>query len=116
VVPGGSGSGIGEGGEGGEGGSGGEGGGAARRAPCRHVVWLHTSAPHREHAQGYAQTARRARRWNALVEALLREREFARAVTAVDLFGASVDVSHADNIHMHGSFYKGVAELLWALT
>ena len=86
---------------------------------CAHIIWITPNAPKTE---DYPQKTPLVRRWNDLVEGLIRT-EFSDVIrsengvpvpfaTIIDHFEASIDGPHEDNAHMTRDYASKVANLL----
>jgi hypothetical protein len=65
---------------------------------CDHVVWVSNNSPLTDE---YAQ--KKTNEWNLAVRNLLMERDH---TSFVDVFAASVEYAHEDNIHMSSEWYN----------
>ena len=86
---------------------------------CAHIIWITPNAPNTE---DYPQKTPLVRRWNDLVEGMIRT-EFSDVIrgengapvpfaTIIDHFEASIDGPHDDNAHMSRDYASKVANLL----
>jgi hypothetical protein len=66
---------------------------------CDHVVWVSNTCPATdEHPQKREQT----NEWNLAVRDLLMERDH---TSFIDVFAASIEFEHKDNLHMSNNWY-----------
>ena len=83
--------------------------------PCGHIVWLQNTAPERLDSQEsqdtkYPQTQESIKEWNDAVHQVLvnSQRLPQERITIVDVFEASRDFNHQDNVHLAGQWYRAL--------
>lgn len=91
---------------------------------CRHVVWLHNTAPLRDdendpNLSQYRQNKVLLKQINDAVESRIQQNEVLLSkVTVIDVYKASVGLPHhkpGDNIHLHMPWYKEIGGFFWHL-
>jgi hypothetical protein len=74
---------------------------------CDFIVWMANNSPQTD---DYAQTLAATFEWNmAVQDILLTNREFRRKSFFLDVFNASIEYPHVDNIHMEATWYAALA-------
>jgi hypothetical protein len=80
---------------------------------CDYIIWVANTCPM---TNTYLQTKAATFDWNlAAKDLLLSSPEFRPKSFFLDVFNASVDYPHADNIHMKGEWYGALASFLQQL-
>jgi hypothetical protein len=75
---------------------------------CELIIWLGSTAPLGLYPDRFPQTKQRMFTWNAAVREAIHQRPELNAVF-VDVYNASEEYEHRDNIHMHESWYEALA-------
>jgi hypothetical protein len=89
------------------------------KAQCTHIIWLQNTAPLIQQKGNYSQTAQRTKIWNQGVYNMLvrsNNTELKHHLTVMDVFEASQNYSHADNVHMAPAWYKELGKFFVQVT
>jgi hypothetical protein len=76
---------------------------------CDHIVWLSNTCPLTDE---YRQTKVQTIEWNNAVRDLLKDYSDTKKISFIDVFEASVEYDHKDNIHMSPKWYELLGNML----
>jgi hypothetical protein len=83
---------------------------------CGHFIWVANNAPAASTQHRYKQSFNRTLEWNTAVRYMLENTTDLRYKSSfVDVFNASINAPHADNIHMNTTWYNALGSTLASL-
>jgi hypothetical protein len=83
---------------------------------CGHFIWVANTAPAASTQHLHSQGSNRTLEWNTAVRYMLESTpDFMHKSSFMDVFNASISFPHADNIHMHPTWYRALGSTFASL-
>jgi hypothetical protein len=83
---------------------------------CGHIIWVANTAPAASTQHLYTQGFNRTLEWNTAVRYMLESTtDFMHKSSFVDVFNASINFPHVDNIHMSSTWYNALGSTFASL-